>query len=100
MTTPLDDQAIQDQLVNYPGWERDGNSLKRTYKAETYLGGLAMATAIGTVCDGLDHHPDLAIGWKRVDVRFTTHDAGSKITGKDFEAVARVEALGLEAKRG
>lgn len=99
MTTTFDDQAIQDQLNLYAGWEQDGSALTKTFHTETYLGGLALATAIGTVCDGLGHHPDLTIGWKQVHVRFTTHDAGDKITGKDFDAVARVEALGLDAKR-
>ena len=53
-----------------------------------------LATAIGTVCEGLNHHPDLLIGWRKVTVTLTTHDAGNKISHKDFDAALRIDALG------
>ena len=93
-TTPLTDKQISDGLSKLPGWERDGDKLKKTFKLETYMAGLAFASAIGTVCEALDHHPDLFIGWKRVEVGFSTHDAGNKISQKDLDAAAKVEALG------
>jgi pterin-4a-carbinolamine dehydratase len=36
----------------------------------------------------------MLIGWRKVTVSFTTHDAGSKLSAKDFAAAARVDALG------
>jgi len=94
MATPLTDAQINDHLSQLAGWERDGDKITKTFKADTYMSGLALAAAIGTVCDSLDHHPDMEIGWKKVVVSFTTHDAGSKITEKDMEAAAKVESLG------
>lgn len=94
MADPLTDTQINDHLGQLPGWQRDGDTITKTFKADTYMSGLALAAAIGTVCDSLNHHPDMAIGWKKVVVSFTTHDAGSKITAKDMEAAAKVESLG------
>ena len=42
----------------------------------------------------MDHHPDLTIGYKKVKVSFTTHDAGSKVSAADVKAAKAVEALG------
>lgn len=93
-TTPLSAAQITEALTKLTGWERAGDKIKKTFKVESYMAGLAFASAIGTVCEGLDHHPDLFIGWKRVEVSFSTHDAGSKISQKDIDAATKVEALG------
>ena len=93
MATPLSEDQIVERLSSIPGWERDGGVITKTYQLDTYMAGLAFATAIGTVCEGLGHHPDLFIGWKKVKVSFTTHDAGNALTEKDFKAAAAIEAL-------
>jgi pterin-4a-carbinolamine dehydratase len=36
----------------------------------------------------------MLITWRKVAVRFNTHDAGGKITAKDLRAAQAVEALG------
>jgi 4a-hydroxytetrahydrobiopterin dehydratase len=51
------------------------------------------------VADSQDHHPDMTIGYKKVTVSFTTHDAGSKITSSDVETAALVEALSYRGKK-
>jgi 4a-hydroxytetrahydrobiopterin dehydratase len=98
MTTALNEAEIIERLQGLKGWERDGDRIKKTFKLDSYLAGLALATAIGTVCEGLDHHPDMVIGWRKVEVSFTTHDAGSKLSAKDFEAAQKIEALGYPRK--
>jgi len=95
MATPaLTEAEIAARLAQLNGWERDGDRITKTFKLDSYMAGLALAAAIGTVCEGLDHHPDLFIGWRRVQVSFTTHDAGSKLSAKDFDAAEKVHALG------
>lgn len=95
MPTPtLSDAEIVARLSALPGWERDGDLISKTYRMDSYLAGLAFASAIGTLAEAQDHHPELVIGWKRVTVRYSTHDAGGKITEKDIRAAAAIEALG------
>jgi 4a-hydroxytetrahydrobiopterin dehydratase len=93
-TTAMHDTEIDSALTGMSGWEREGDALVRTYKFETYLAGVAFASAAGVICEGLDHHPDMLIGWKKVTLRFTTHDAGNKISEKDITAAKAVDALG------
>ena len=95
MPTPtLSDAEIAARLEALPGWERDGDWITRTFKLDTYLAGLAFASAVGTLAEAQDHHPDLIIGWKRVTVRYQTHDAGNRISEKDMRAAAAVDTLG------
>ncbi|RMF80292.1 MAG: 4a-hydroxytetrahydrobiopterin dehydratase [Chloroflexi bacterium] len=92
-TPPLGEAEITERLAQLPGWERDGDRITKTWQLDSYMAGLAFATAIGTIAEGFDHHPDLHIGWRKVTATFTTHDAGNKLSYKDFDVAAAIEAL-------
>lgn len=94
MTAALTKTEIIESLSRLSDWGRDGDLLVKTFKFDSYLAGLAFASAVGVIAEGLNHHPDLAIGWRKVTVSFTTHDAGNKLTEKDFAAAAAIDALG------
>ncbi|GAB4574994.1 MAG: 4a-hydroxytetrahydrobiopterin dehydratase [Anaerolineae bacterium] len=91
---PLSEPEIVARLARLPGWTREGSVIRKTYAMESYPAGLAFAAAVGTICEGFDHHPDtLCIGWKKVEVSFTTHSAGNALTALDFEVAEAIEAL-------
>jgi 4a-hydroxytetrahydrobiopterin dehydratase len=92
--TPLTEAQIAEHLATLNGWTVINNVLSKTFAMETYLTGVAFASAVGTVCEGLDHHPDIHIGWRRVTVSFTTHDAGNILTEFDFNTAHAVDKLG------
>ncbi len=92
--SPLSEAQIVERLRTLPGWTRQGGVIKKTFAMSSYPAGLAFAAAVGTICEGFDHHPDrLCIGWKQVEVSFTTHSAGDKLTALDFDVAATIEAL-------
>ena len=94
MATALSEAEISAGLATLKGWERDGDTLVKAFKFDSYLAGVAFASAVGVIAEGMNHHPDLRIGWRNVSVSFTTHDAGSKLSAKDFAAAAAIDALG------
>lgn len=93
MAKALDDAAISEALANLDGWSRDGDSITRKYDLDSYAAGLSLASAIGMIADGFNHHPELVIGYKNVTVSFTTHDAGNKITVRDIDVATAVNTL-------
>jgi len=48
---------------------------------------------VAELADAENHHPDIAVSYKRVTLRWTTHSAGG-ITEKDREMAARSAQLG------
>ncbi len=95
MPTPaLNDDEIRERLTRLDGWERVGDTIQKNYRTDSYLAGIALATAVGVISEGLDHHPELTIGWRRLNVSYCTHDAGNRLSHKDFDAAERVDALG------
>ena len=91
--TALTPEQIAERLPSLNDWAVESNVLSKTFAMETYLAGVAFASAVGVVCEGLDHHPDIHIGWRKVRVSFTTHDAGNALTEFDFRAAQAVDAL-------
>ncbi|SEO29571.1 4a-hydroxytetrahydrobiopterin dehydratase [Halogranum amylolyticum] len=81
MADRLDDDEIEQRLPD--GWERDGDEITRTYEFDDYLKGISFVTDIGEVAEEEFHHPEIVVGYKEVEVRLTTHDAGG-ITDKDM----------------
>lgn len=94
MAQAFSEAEISANLAKLHGWARDGDTLVKEFRFDSYLAGIAFAASVGVIAEGLDHHPDLRIGWRRVNVAFTTHDAGNKLTTKDFAAATAIDALG------
>ena len=94
MAKALSEAGISAGLAKLDGWERDGDVLVKTFSFDSYLAGVAFASSVGVIAEGLGHHPDMSIGWRRVSVSFTTHDAGNMLSAKDFAAAAAIDALG------
>jgi len=94
MATAFNEAEIIEGLEKLDGWERDGDMLTKTFEFDTYLAGVAFASTVGVISEGMSHHPDMEITWRKVKVSYTTHDAGSKLTEKDFNAAQAIEAVG------
>lgn len=94
MAKALSEAEISAGLARLNNWTRDGDTLVKGFAFDSYLAGVAFATSVGVVAEGLDHHPDMTIGYRRVRVSFTTHDAGNQLSANDLAAAAAVDGLG------
>jgi len=72
----LSETQLKTALATLPGWKKKGKAIERTIEFETYADGLDFAVRIGRRADRDNHHPDLVVGYCRVTLRWTTHDAG------------------------
>jgi 4a-hydroxytetrahydrobiopterin dehydratase len=90
MSDLLSDEEIEAQLPD--GWARDGDEIARTFEFDAYLEGVGFAGAAGGLAEEAFHHPELTVGWREVEVRLTTHDAGG-ITENDTDLAARFNEL-------
>ncbi|SKA98498.1 4a-hydroxytetrahydrobiopterin dehydratase [Prosthecobacter debontii] len=91
----LDD--IEKSLHSLPGWKREGAELVKTYRFASYLTGIEFVRLLGTAAEAANHHPDLAVGWRKVTVKLTTHSEGG-ITSLDVEMAQNAERLSKAAE--
>jgi 4a-hydroxytetrahydrobiopterin dehydratase len=88
----LDQHAILAQLPAAKGWAYDGTSLRKAFTFADYGAGIAFVVRIALASEKRDHHPDLQVGYRRVDVCWSTHDAGG-VTVLDVEMAMQTDAL-------
>ena len=79
-------------LVALDGWKRVDDRLVKTFTFSEFHAVMAFVNAVAWIAHREDHHPDLAVGFNRVNVSYSTHDAGG-ITLNDCICAARIDAL-------
>jgi 4a-hydroxytetrahydrobiopterin dehydratase len=88
----LDDEAIEARLAELEGWEREGETIAKTYELADFVGSVEFIKRVVVPAEDMNHHPDLSVSWNQVRVSITTHAAGG-LTENDFELAKRIDAL-------
>ncbi|MGH7685455.1 MAG: 4a-hydroxytetrahydrobiopterin dehydratase [Candidatus Dormibacteria bacterium] len=77
----------------HDGWAVvDGTKLHRDLRFPDFVSAMARAQAIGDIAEGEGHHPDMCMGWGRLNIDLTTH-AARGLTRNDFILAAKIDAL-------
>ena len=66
------------------GWTEVNDALERTFERENFVDALAFVNRVGELAEAEGHHPDIAIHYNRVTLRWWTHTAGG-VTDRDRE---------------
>jgi 4a-hydroxytetrahydrobiopterin dehydratase len=75
-----------------PGWHGGTEQLSRSIEFADFLTAVAFVNELAPRCEELDHHPDLALRWRWVDVVLSTHSAGG-VTQKDLQLAGIVDEV-------
>jgi 4a-hydroxytetrahydrobiopterin dehydratase len=70
--------------VTPEGWTEVDDALERTFELENFVASLAFVNRVGELAEAEGHHPDIAIHYNRVTLRWWTHTAGG-VTDRDRE---------------
>lgn len=75
-------------------WNENKNRLLRSFEFKNFQEALAFVNLVGVIADDIQHHPDIRIfNYKQVEISITTHDAGNKITDKDYTLAERIDGV-------
>lgn len=88
----LSDAEIDARLSEHPGWERDGDAIRKSFKRGDFVGSVNFVDSLVGPAEEMGHHPDLQIAWDTVTVSLATHSEGG-ITAADFELAAKIDRL-------
>jgi 4a-hydroxytetrahydrobiopterin dehydratase len=79
--------------VNVPeGWAEVDGALQREFKFDTFPDAIAFVNRVAELAEAENHHPDIAVSYRDVTLRWRTHSADA-ITDNDREMAARSGAL-------
>jgi 4a-hydroxytetrahydrobiopterin dehydratase len=74
------------------GWNEVDGALERTFELPGFVDALAFVNRVGELAEAENHHPDIAISYDHVTLRWWTHTAGG-ITDRDRELAAKTNEL-------
>jgi 4a-hydroxytetrahydrobiopterin dehydratase len=78
-----------------PDWIEHEGALERTYELPSFPEAIAFVGRVAELAEAANHHPEIAISYRKVTLRWTTHSAGG-ITDRDYELARRSDGvLGL-----
>ncbi len=87
---PMADVTVH--LAQVPGWSVVDGAIVKEFRFADYARTLAFVNAVAWIAHREDHHPDIAFGYDRCTLRFSTHSVDG-ISINDFICAARVQAL-------
>jgi pterin-4a-carbinolamine dehydratase len=85
--------TIHRALVSVPdGWAEVDGALEREFRFRDFRGAIDFVNRVAEVAEEANHHPDIAISYDKVTLRWWTHTAGG-ITDRDRELAERTGTL-------
>jgi len=88
----LDDAAIDARLGQLDGWTRNGGSITRTFRFDSFMPAVSFVNRVAEAAEAADHDPDIDVRYSRVTLTLSTHSAGG-LTRKDFDLASRIDGL-------
>jgi 4a-hydroxytetrahydrobiopterin dehydratase len=70
--------------VTPESWTEVDKALERTFEFESFVDALAFVNRVGELAEAESHHPDIAIHYNKVTLRWWTHTADG-VTDRDRE---------------
>ena len=89
--TPMEATAL---LTHLKGWTlaKDFKKISKKFTFNNFVEAMEFANKITPVAESEGHHPDLSIGWGRVEVELTTHAIGG-LSENDFILAAKIDKI-------
>ena len=71
-------------------WEAGREGIARTIQFRDFSEAFAFMTRVALEAEKMNHHPEWANVWNRVDILLTTHDAGG-LTESDIALARKID---------
>lgn len=91
----LSEPEIAAALAAVPHWTREDATLVRTFERPSFRATIDLVARVADAAEEANHHPDIAINWRRVTFTLTTK-ASHGLTAKDVAMAATIDRLAGE----
>ena len=62
------------------GWKYTDKKISKSFSFDAYMDGIEFVQKIAVLAEAQNHHPDINIGWCKVEISITSHDLGGVST--------------------
>ena len=93
MMNALSENEISEKLNTLKGWSFEEDKISKDFDFNNFKEALAFLVRVGIEAEGLGHHPEIFNVYNSVSIKLSTHDAGDKVTQKDFDLASAIENI-------
>lgn len=87
------DWALSDDDKNPPSHKATkGQSISKEFKFKNFKDALEFVNKVGAIAETEGHHPDINLGWGKVNITLTTH-AINGLSQNDFIMAAKINKI-------
>jgi len=86
------DEALARALQELPGWQREGDSIWRTYQFDDFASATLFIGRVADATAAAGHQPDIAIRGGRVTLELAPR-TGTTLTADDLAVASRIQQL-------
>ena len=87
-------KEAQDLVTQVKGWQlsRDARLISKEFTFKNFKEAMVFANKVGDIAEVQGHHPDMYVGWGKVEVELWTHKIGG-LSVNDFILAAKIEEI-------
>ena len=74
------------------GWDFSDNKIRKVFKFDSYLNGVEFINKMAPIAERLNHHPDINLGYCRVEISIHSHDLGG-VTTKCINLATAIDSI-------
>ncbi len=87
----LTEEEITERLAKLPDWQREGDSISRTFELSDFTHALGFVVEVGVIAESVWHHPNISMhAWNKVTITSSSHDTGT-ITKRDVDLAGKID---------
>ena len=88
----LSENNIIEKLSTLNGWEFKDNAIRKSFAFDAYMDSIVFINRLAEIAEEANHHPDMIVGWCKIDIAFTSHDQGG-VTAACVEMAQKAESV-------
>lgn len=88
----LKESYINKSLEKIEGWEFNQGLIKKTFLFDSYMASIDFINRLAREAEKVNHHPNMVVGWCKIEVGFTSHDRGG-VTQSCLDMAKQADAV-------
>ena len=87
----LHPDEVKKSISTY-GWNLSDNKICKVFEFESYLDGVEFINKKAPIAERLNHHPDINLGYCKVEISIYSHDLGG-VTTKCINLATTIDSI-------
>lgn len=74
-------------------WKEEDQQLKRTFMFHDFNEAFGFMARVALAAEKMNHHPFWINVWNKVEIHLSTHDAGNRVTERDYQLASAIDKI-------